>query len=96
VKTDLQRYTIEKAVDGFVYNEQQRITSVGRFVTGKFAIRQDGKEQTLSTVHRAPSNRQRTLLRPTRTASLYRDAPIEGRNRRRQGLPDSHRRGPAL
>lgn len=111
MKTDLQRYTIETVVDGFVYNElegkglfglagklviqpeyqrnyiyndgkkdvavidsllkgyplgliyfnvvsdglevldgQQRITSVGRFVTGKFAIRQDGKEQTFSSL----------------------------------------------
>lgn len=33
-----------------VLDGQQRITSVGRFVTGKFAIRQDGKEQTFSSL----------------------------------------------
>lgn len=111
MKTDLNRYTVEKVAEGFVYNElegkglfglagklviqpeyqrnyiyndgkkdvavidsllegyplgliyfnvtsdglevldgQQRITSVGRFVTGKFAIRQDGKEHTFSSL----------------------------------------------
>jgi len=108
VKTDLEPYTVEEVVKGFVYNEfegkglfglagklviqpeyqrhyiygdgkrdvavvesllkgyplgliyfnerlevldgQQRITSVGRFVTGKFAIKQDGKEQTFSSL----------------------------------------------
>jgi hypothetical protein len=111
VKTDLNHYTVEETVDGFVYNElegkglfglagklviqpeyqrnyiyndgkrdvavidsllkgyplgliyynvagdrlevldgQQRITSIGRFVTGKFAIKQDGKEQTFSSL----------------------------------------------
>ena len=120
MKTDLQRYTIEKVVDGFVYNElegkglfglagklviqpeyqrnyiyndgkkdvavidsllkgyplgliyfnvasdglevldgQQRITSVGRFVTGKFAIRQDGKEHTFSSL---PVEDQKKIL----------------------------------
>jgi len=29
-----------------VLDGQQRITSVGRFVTGKFAIKVNGKEQT--------------------------------------------------
>lgn len=33
-----------------VLDGQQRITSVGRFVTGKFAIKQDGKEQTFSSL----------------------------------------------
>jgi hypothetical protein len=33
-----------------VLDGQQRITSIGRFVTGKFAIKQDGKEQTFSSV----------------------------------------------
>ncbi|MDX6652057.1 MAG: hypothetical protein QOJ38_838 [Solirubrobacterales bacterium] len=113
MKTDLHPYTVEKIVEGFVYNElegkglfglagklviqpeyqrnyiyndgrrdvsviesllkgypigliyfnvvgdrlevldgQQRITSIGRFVTGKFAIRVDGKEQTFSSLPR--------------------------------------------
>ena len=120
MKTDLKHYTIEKVVDGFVYNElegkglfglagklviqpeyqrnyiyndgkkdvavidsllkgypigliyfnvasdglevldgQQRITSVGRFVTGKFAIRQDGKEHTFSSL---PVEEQKKIL----------------------------------
>lgn len=33
-----------------VLDGQQRITSVGRFVTGKFAIRQEGREQTFSSL----------------------------------------------
>ena len=33
-----------------VLDGQQRITSAGRFVTGKFAIKQDGKEQTFSSL----------------------------------------------
>ncbi|WP_114908012.1 HNH endonuclease family protein [Ornithinimicrobium murale] len=33
-----------------VLDGQQRITSVGRFVTGKFAIIRDGKEQTFSSL----------------------------------------------
>lgn len=33
-----------------VLDGQQRITSVGRFVTGKFAIHQDGREQTFSSL----------------------------------------------
>lgn len=33
-----------------VLDGQQRITSVGRFVTGKFAILQDGREQTFSSL----------------------------------------------
>ncbi len=34
-----------------VLDGQQRITSIGRFVTGKFAIRVDGKEQTFSSLN---------------------------------------------
>ena len=33
-----------------VLDGQQRITSIGRFVTGKFAIRRDGREQTFSSL----------------------------------------------
>lgn len=33
-----------------ILDGQQRVTSVGRFVTGKFAIHQDGKEQTFSSL----------------------------------------------
>ncbi|RCS91859.1 DUF262 domain-containing protein [Brevibacterium aurantiacum] len=33
-----------------VLDGQQRITSVGRFVTGKFAIQRDGREQTFSSL----------------------------------------------
>lgn len=33
-----------------VLDGQQRITSFGRFVTGKFAIKRDGKEQTFSSL----------------------------------------------
>src|SRR5207244_1687112 len=33
-----------------VLDGQQRITSVGRFVTGKFAIRPDGTEQIFSSL----------------------------------------------
>lgn len=33
-----------------VLDGQQRITSIGRFVTGKFAIKLDGKEQTFSSL----------------------------------------------
>lgn len=33
-----------------VLDGQQRITSIGRFITGKFAIKQDGKEQTFSSL----------------------------------------------
>ncbi|WP_430791719.1 GmrSD restriction endonuclease domain-containing protein [Actinoplanes sp. G11-F43] len=37
--------------DGFeVLDGQQRITSVGRFVTGKFAIKVEGREQTFSSL----------------------------------------------
>lgn len=110
MKTQLQHYTVEQIVDGFVYNEleakglfglsgrlviqpeyqrhyiyegsqetaviesllrsyplgliyfnvngdslevldgQQRITSIGRFVTGKFAIQRNGKEWTFSSL----------------------------------------------
>src|SRR3954464_14750674 len=43
-----------------VLDGQQRITSVGRFVTGKFAIRQDGKEQTFSSL---PVEDQKKILK---------------------------------
>lgn len=42
-----------------VLDGQQRITSIGRFVTGKFAIKVDGKEQTFSSL---PKEAQRALL----------------------------------
>lgn len=42
-----------------VLDGQQRITSVGRFVTGKFAIVQNGKEQTFSSL---PKEEQELLL----------------------------------
>lgn len=42
-----------------VLDGQQRITSVGRFVTGKFAIKVDGKEQTFSSL---PLEHQKLLL----------------------------------
>lgn len=42
-----------------VLDGQQRITSVGRFVTGKFAIKLDGKEQTFSSL---PKDEQRKIL----------------------------------
>lgn len=42
-----------------VLDGQQRITSVGRFVTGKFAIKVDGKEQTFSSL---PKEVQQKLL----------------------------------
>jgi len=42
-----------------VLDGQQRITSVGRFVTGKFAIKLDGKEQTFSSL---PMDHQRQIL----------------------------------
>lgn len=42
-----------------VLDGQQRITSFGRFVTGKFAIKVDGKEQTFSSL---PKDQQRKIL----------------------------------
>lgn len=42
-----------------VLDGQQRITSIGRFVRGKFAIRVDGKEQTFSSL---PKDEQRKIL----------------------------------
>lgn len=42
-----------------VLDGQQRITSVGRFATGKFAIKVDGKEQTFSSL---PKDVQQQLL----------------------------------
>lgn len=43
-----------------VLDGQQRITSVGRFVTGKFAIREDRKEQTFSSL---PVEEQAKILK---------------------------------
>jgi hypothetical protein len=42
-----------------VLDGQQRITSFGRFITGKFAIKVDGKEQTFSSL---PKDKQRNIL----------------------------------
>lgn len=42
-----------------VLDGQQRITSVGRFVTGKFAIKVAGKEQVFSSL---PTNDQQKIL----------------------------------
>ncbi|MBU9766956.1 DUF262 domain-containing protein [Mycobacterium sp. TNTM28] len=42
-----------------VLDGQQRITSFGRFVTGKFAIKVDGREQTFSSL---PRDQQRIIL----------------------------------
>lgn len=40
-----------------VLDGQQRITSIGRFVTGKFAIKRDGKEQTFSSLPKEDSDK---------------------------------------
>ena len=45
-----------------VLDGQQRITSIGRFVTGKFAIKVDGREQSFSSL---PAEKQE-LIRETR------------------------------
>lgn len=42
-----------------VLDGQQRITSIGRFVTGKFAIKRDGKEQTFSSL---PADQQSRIM----------------------------------
>ncbi|MEV8133406.1 DUF262 domain-containing protein [Pseudarthrobacter oxydans] len=42
-----------------VLDGQQRITSFGRFITGKFAIKVDGKEQTFSSL---PKDKQQNIL----------------------------------
>lgn len=42
-----------------VLDGQQRITSIGRFVTGKFAIKVDGSEQTFSSL---PLDQQQLIL----------------------------------
>lgn len=42
-----------------VLDGQQRITSIGRFVTGKFAIKVDGREQTFSSL---PLEQQQLIL----------------------------------
>ncbi|WP_427019525.1 GmrSD restriction endonuclease domain-containing protein (plasmid) [Pseudarthrobacter sp. P1] len=120
MKTELKHYTVEKVLEGFVYNElegkglfglsgrlviqpeyqrnyiyndgkrdvavidsllkgyplgliyfnvegqtleildgQQRITSIGRFITGKFAIKVGGREQTFTSLTK---DQQRTIL----------------------------------
>lgn len=41
-----------------VLDGQQRITSFGRFITGKFAIKRDGKEQTFSSL---PKDQQKKI-----------------------------------
>lgn len=46
--------TLLEVLDG-----QQRITSIGRFVTGKFAIKRDGREQTFSSL--APEDQKLIL-----------------------------------
>jgi hypothetical protein len=45
-----------------VLDGQQRITSIGRFVTGKFAIKQEGKEQTFSSL---PAEAKQKILDST-------------------------------
>lgn len=40
-----------------VLDGQQRITSIGRFVTGKFAIKRDGREQTFSSLPKEVSEK---------------------------------------
>lgn len=42
-----------------VLDGQQRITSIGRFVTGKFAIKLDGREQTFASL---PKDKQEKIL----------------------------------
>lgn len=45
-----------------VLDGQQRITSIGRYVTGKFAIKRDGREQTFTSL---PIEEQQLILRST-------------------------------
>lgn len=45
-----------------VLDGQQRITSIGRFVTGKFAIKREGREQTFSSL---PPEEQELILGST-------------------------------
>lgn len=62
---DLIYFNVDDANDLLeVLDGQQRITSVGRFVTGKFAIKVDGREQTFSSlpVENQDLIRQSTLL----------------------------------
>lgn len=42
-----------------VLDGQQRITSIGRFITGKFVIKRDGREQTFSSL---PVEAQQTIM----------------------------------
>ena len=72
-----------------VLDGQQRITSFGRFVTGKFAIKVDGKEQTFSSL----SKDQQQKILDTRLAHLRMPGHRDGD----QGVvpDDQHRRRPA-
>lgn len=45
-----------------VLDGQQRITSIGRFITGKFAIKRDGNEQTFSSL---PADDKEKILEST-------------------------------
>ena len=71
-----------------VLDGQQRITSVGRFVTGKFAIKVDGKEQTFSSL---PVDQQQKIL-DSELARLR----VRGHREGDQGVvrDDQHRRRP--
>jgi len=55
-------YFNDSGVKFEVLDGQQRITSIGRFVTGKFAIRRDGREQTFSSL---PQEERELILRST-------------------------------
>ncbi len=52
-------YFIDNGQELEVLDGQQRITSFGRFITGKFAIKSDGKEQTFSSL---PVDQQRKIM----------------------------------
>jgi hypothetical protein len=52
-------YFVDNGEQLEVLDGQQRITSVGRFITGKFAIIVDGKEQTFSSL---PPEKQKLFL----------------------------------
>jgi len=56
-------FNVDEANDRLeVLDGQQRITSIGRFVTGKFAIKVDGKEQTFSSL---PIDDQQLIMAST-------------------------------
>jgi len=76
-KDDQQKAVIDSLIKGYplgliyfnrneagfeVLDGQQRITSIGRFVTGKFAITYNGSEQVFSSL---PPDRQRLILDST-------------------------------